>query len=146
VRDTEGGGAILAPQPFLLVLFELGDLIDMLNWLKPKALLIRLRDGQDQGYRERAITDNEDRFLRFERSYGGASSCLTRVALTHDREIAKLWQGALDQRSGWREFAETGAASRSGRHTTSGCLYGADVDRDAMQLMRVLVQSWPRPI
>src|SRR5580704_12096196 len=86
-----------------LTLFRLTDLLDALNWIKPQVLFVRLDDNRERSYREHVVTDEFDQFVKFERLYD-ASSRLTRIALTPDRDIAKLWQSAPDAITGWRRL------------------------------------------
>src|ERR1700689_2975236 len=78
----------LLTDPRSLVLFRMISVIDMLNWLKPQALFLRLHDGRERGYREKVITDDDNRFVRFQRLYHGSEDLrLARAVLTPDREV-----------------------------------------------------------
>ncbi|MEM6553001.1 MAG: hypothetical protein AAF750_12865, partial [Planctomycetota bacterium] len=71
-----------------LALFRMAKLVDTMAWLKPAVLFVRLHNTHDAGYHETVITDDDDRFVRFERVYGTADWRLGRVALTANRDIA----------------------------------------------------------
>src|SRR5687768_278621 len=55
----------LLTDPRSLVLFKLAPVMDPLNWIKPQVLFVRIHDTRERGYRERVVTDTEDRFRRF---------------------------------------------------------------------------------
>src|ERR1700722_11083292 len=106
VRQGEPSEIVRHAELFLLeespplALLRVGDLMDALNWIKPQLLFVRLHDARERGYREHVVTDEFDQFVRFERLYD-ASGRLTRIVLTPDRDVAKLWQSADDTQSGW---------------------------------------------
>jgi hypothetical protein len=106
----------LLTDPSTLTLFKLGPLMDTLNWVSPTVLFVRLHDGRERGYRENAITDEDGKFVRFQRVYEAARS-LTRIALTPDREVAQLWQSARDPFQAWRRLRRF--AKRTQRATQS---------------------------
>src|SRR5271167_1561896 len=62
----------LLTDPRSLVLFKMISVIDVLNWLKPQVLFLRLHDRREKGYREKVITDEHNRFVRFQRLYDGS--------------------------------------------------------------------------
>src|SRR5215510_12702172 len=57
----------LLTDPRSLVIFKLAPVMDILNWIEPTVLFIRLHDTRERGYRERLVTDQADRFVRFQR-------------------------------------------------------------------------------
>ena len=103
-------------------MFRLSDVVDALNWIKPQLMFIRLHDTRDRAYREHVVTDEFDQFVRFERHYE-ASSRLTRVALTPDRDIAKLWQSAPDALSGWRRLRRFIPRNERATFSVNGHIY-----------------------
>ena len=127
-----------------LSLFKLGPLMEVLNWVKPTVLFVRLHDSRERAYRENAVTDSEGKFVRFERVYDAART-LTRVALTPDREVAQLWQSAPDPQQGWRRLRRF--AQRAGRATRSvdGNVYDRNDGRDVAYFIHDLVHVWRRP-
>jgi lipopolysaccharide/colanic/teichoic acid biosynthesis glycosyltransferase len=130
----------------LLTIFRLGHLVDTLRWLKPQLLFLRLRSDQEHGYRERVIADHQNRFLRFERVYGGSDSRVTRVALTPNRQLAQLWQTpAASPAAAWRRLRHS--VDRNQRTTVSidGHAFDDASDHQAVNFIRELVQIWKRP-
>lgn len=128
-----------------LIIFRLGQLVDTLNWLKPMILLLRVHDNRDHGYRERIITDDQDRFIRFEREYGASDTRLVRVAVTGDFDLATRWQHAPDARTGWRNLRHAIAQNQRATASIPGHVYDRDYEPDEQQFIRELVQTWRRP-
>src|SRR6478752_3716773 len=62
----------LLTDPRLLVLFKLAPVMDVLNWVNPQVLFLRLHDTRERAYRERVVTDEMDKFVRFQRLYDSA--------------------------------------------------------------------------
>jgi lipopolysaccharide/colanic/teichoic acid biosynthesis glycosyltransferase len=135
----------LLTDPRSLTLFKLAPVMDHLNWIKPHVLFVRLHDTRERGYRERVVTDEEDRFQRFERLYEASDSRLARVVLTPEREIAQLWQSAPDPLSGWRRLRRF--IPRQDRVTLSveGNVYDRTSDREVAYFLHDVIQTWKRP-
>src|SRR4051812_28390228 len=138
----------LLTDPRSLVLFKLAPVMDVLNWVDPQVLFVRLHDrGGDElreRYREKVVTDNNDRFLRFERMYD-ASDALARVVLTPEREVAQLWQSSPDPLTGWRRLRRF--TPRNDRMTISvdGQVFDRTVDREIAHFLHDLIRDWKRP-
>src|SRR5215208_2609670 len=47
----------LLTDPRSLVIFKLAPVMDVLNWIEPTVLFIRLHDTRERGYREKVVTD-----------------------------------------------------------------------------------------
>jgi lipopolysaccharide/colanic/teichoic acid biosynthesis glycosyltransferase len=127
-----------------LTLFQLGPLMQALNWIKPQVLFVRLHDARDRGYRENVVLDKADRFVKFQRVYD-TSTRLTRVALTPDRDIAMLWQSARDPLSGWRRLRRFVARHDRATRSIEGTVYERGSAREISYFVQDLVHHWPRP-
>jgi lipopolysaccharide/colanic/teichoic acid biosynthesis glycosyltransferase len=134
----------LLTDPRSLVIFKLSPVMDVLNWIQPQVLFLRLHDIRERGYREKAVTDPSDRFVRFQRLYESADR-LARVVLTPEREIAQLWQSASDPLNGWRRLRRF--TPRIDRVTISadGQVYDRTIDREVSHFLHDLVRDWKRP-
>ncbi|MEM9881635.1 MAG: sugar transferase [Planctomycetota bacterium] len=142
VDDAE---LFLLTDPHSLSIFRLGQLVDMLSWLKPRVQFVRLHNTRGRGYRERIITDDEDRFLRFERVYSAPDWRLGRVALTPSRELARSWQQADDVRAAWRQLRRSIPPNQRTTLSVGGYVYDRS-DRDQVRaFIRELVSIWKRP-
>lgn len=150
VRQGEPSEIVKHAELFLLTdsgsltLFQLTPLMDVLNWIKPQVLFVRLHDAHDRGYREDVVTDDSERFVRFQRVYD-ASSHLTRVALTPDREIAQLWQSAPDPLTGWRRLRRFIPRHDRATQNVEGAVYDASSGRELSYFLHDLLQLWRHP-
>jgi lipopolysaccharide/colanic/teichoic acid biosynthesis glycosyltransferase len=136
----------LLTDPRSLVLFRLASVIEVLNWIKPRVLFLRLHDDRERGYREEILTDDSNRFLRFRRLYDASADLrLARAVLTPEREVARLWQSSLDPSGGWRRLRRY--TPRHDRTTLSadGHVFDRSVDREIALYLRLLMTTWKRP-
>ena len=127
-----------------LALFPLGPLMDAMNWIKPQVLFVRLHDAHERGYRENVVTDEAERFVKFQRVYD-ASSRLARVALTPDRDIAQLWQSAPDPLTGWRRLRRFIRRHDRAVQNADGTVYAAHDSRELACFLHDLLVLWKRP-
>jgi lipopolysaccharide/colanic/teichoic acid biosynthesis glycosyltransferase len=134
----------LLTDPGSLTLFKLGPLMDVLNWVKPTVLFVRLHDARERAYREHAVTDAAGRFVRFERVYDAART-LTRVVLTPEREVAQLWQSATNPRQGWRRLRRLAKRAGGATQSIDGNIYDRGDPRELAYFIHDLVQLWRRP-
>jgi lipopolysaccharide/colanic/teichoic acid biosynthesis glycosyltransferase len=139
-----GAELFLLCEPGTLVLFRLTQVLETLYWLDPKLLVLRVRDARPRAYREVAVADG-DSLVRFERVYGDARARSARVALTPDREIARLWQNAPDVSSPWRWLRSQIPADRRIVRQASARVYDERDDEQVMECMRDLTRYWKRP-
>jgi lipopolysaccharide/colanic/teichoic acid biosynthesis glycosyltransferase len=150
VRQGEPSEIVKYAELFLLTesptftLFKLTDVVDALNWIKPQLMFIRLHDTRDRAYREHVVTDEFDQFVRFERRYE-ASSRLTRVALTPDRDVAKLWQSAPDALTGWRRLRRFIPRTERATFSVTGHIYDRSAPGEVAHFIYDLVARWHRP-
>jgi lipopolysaccharide/colanic/teichoic acid biosynthesis glycosyltransferase len=150
VRQGEPSEIVKHAELFLLAdsgslaLFSLSPLMNALNWIKPQVLFVRLQDAHERPYRENVVTDDAERFVRFQRIYD-ASSHLARVALTPDREIAQLWQSAPDPLTGWRRLRRFIRRHDRATQTVEGAVYAANSDREVACFLHDLLSLWKRP-
>ena len=135
----------LLTEPRTLVLFKLqSKVMESLNWVNPQVMFLRLHDTRERAYREQAVTDQYDRFIRFERQYD-TSDHLARVVLTPEREVAELWQSASDPLGAWRRLRKF--TPRIDRLTLSvdGSAFYENSDREIAYFIHDLLQQWRTP-
>jgi lipopolysaccharide/colanic/teichoic acid biosynthesis glycosyltransferase len=134
----------LLTDPQTLPLFKLHTIVQMLEWVEPHLITLRVHDTRERTYLERAISDESDRFLRFERVYD-ASGRTTRVMLTPERELAELWMAAPDPVTGYRRVKRF--VHRGDRVTRSveGKLFDRTSDEEIAAFLSELVKRWKRP-
>lgn len=142
---AEDAELFLLTDPHSLSIFRMGQLVDTLSWLKPKVLFVRLHNTQEQGYSERVITDENDRFMRFERMYSSPDWRLGRVALTPSLELAQLWQNAGSARAAWRQLRRSIPPNQRTTLSVGGCVYDRSETTQVTEFIRELVSVWKRP-
>jgi lipopolysaccharide/colanic/teichoic acid biosynthesis glycosyltransferase len=136
----------LLTDPRSLVLFRMTSVIDVLNWLKPQVLFLRLHDRRERGYREKVITDGNNRFLRFQRLYDGSEDLrLARAVLTPERELARLWQSSPDPLTGWRRLRRYTPRHERSTLSIDGSVFDRSVDREVATFLRDLTAAWSHP-
>ena len=135
----------LLMDPRTLTLFQLRPILDVLNWMKPDVLFLRLHDTLEHSYREHAIADEQGRFLRFERIYDGGDSRLARVALTEDLDLAQRWQSARTPTEGWRVLRYTVQRRLRATRSIDASVYDRSLDVERMKFVDSLIATWPHP-
>ena len=127
-----------------LTLFKLAPLMDVLNWVKPHVLFVRLHDARERSYRENVVTDSQGKFVRFQRLYD-ATSRPTRVAFTPDRDVAQLWQSAPSARVGWRRLRRYARRTDRAAQSVTGVVYDRTDARELAYFLHDLVAAWQQP-
>lgn len=135
----------LLADPRTLTIFQLRPILDVLNWMKPDVLFLRLHDTNEHGYRERAVADEDGRFVRFERIYDGGDSRLARVALTQDLDLARRWQSAVSPRQGWRDLRYTVQRRLRATRSVDASVYDRSLEVERMKFVDDLISVWPHP-
>jgi lipopolysaccharide/colanic/teichoic acid biosynthesis glycosyltransferase len=127
-----------------LVIMPLRRSLDLLCWLKPDLLMVRLADRAVADYREQVESRPDGRFLRFRRIYD-SSSRLARVALTGDVELARDWAHLAEDSWPWRSLRRRVPVDLRAAVREDGRIYGSDLDRDSARFVRDLAEIWSRP-
>jgi lipopolysaccharide/colanic/teichoic acid biosynthesis glycosyltransferase len=133
----------LLAEPETLAIFRLTAIIEQISWLGCELMFVRLSNSRDRGYRERVVTNPDGSFRKFERKYGDNPP--ERVALTPDRELARVWQSASDPLSGWKRLRRI--VRRQDRWTmrVRGRVYDRGSEAELAAFVRDLVETWKRP-
>jgi len=129
-----------------LVLFSLRACLDRLAMLKPMLLRLRVVTENRLRYAERLITDEHDRFVRFEREYRTPSrSGVLRCALTESRAVAANWAALANPQRRWHTLSRTVARDNRMAMRLSG-QFAELSEPDAVDaLLKKLVATWNRP-
>ena len=135
----------LLTDPRTLATFRLRGLVDLLSWVRPQVLFVRLEVAQDTSYRERAVADDSDQFVAFRRSYTGLGSRFARLVLTRDRRVAELWRSAPDVQSAWRMLRRATRHAVREIASTKGRMYDRLDDASLARFVQDLIQSWHNP-
>lgn len=127
------------------VLMPLRRSLDLMCWLKPDLLVVRIADRGLTDYHEIVEARPDGHFLRFRRAYDGATSRLARVALTTDREIAEDWANLAVQDRVWRRLRYMVPTDMRAAVRENGRIYSGQVERDNARFVRDLAEAWARP-
>jgi lipopolysaccharide/colanic/teichoic acid biosynthesis glycosyltransferase len=132
-----------------LVKFNLRQLMETMNrlknYVKPQVVFVKLKEMRGNGYRERIVTDDQNRFLRFQRMYGGVDRRSTNIALTPELHIARAWQSSPDLEVGFALLREHISEGRLAEISLPGCAYNMVVARELIQCVRDLIDVWEQP-
>lgn len=131
--------------PQVLVLFDLEDWLDLLNWTKPDILLLRINGRRDLGYREVFTANERGDFLGFQRRYKVEQILASRVGLTCDVELAEAWGAAPSVAGGWRQLrAAIPGPYRETRSCPARIYRGSDA-AEAAKFTEDLTTIWNHP-
>lgn len=127
------------------VIMPIRRVLDLLCWLKPDLLMVRIADRALADYQEVVEARPDGQFLRFRREYGAQGSRLARVAFTTDPEIARDWSALQNETHPWRAIRKLVPDDLRAALREDGRIYSADVERDNARFARDLAESWSRP-
>ncbi len=142
VADAE---LYLLADPRTLTIFKIRPVLDVLNWLKPEVLFLRLHDLNEHGYREQVVADEDGQFVRFDRVYDAGDSRLARVALTSNLDLARMWQAAESPREGWRMLRHTIHRQWRATRSVDGRIYDRSLQSQRLTFVRDLIDVWKQP-
>lgn len=142
---VHGADLFLLTDPERMMLFPLRSVVNQMRWLDPQVLLLRLQDEREHGYSEVAHSDEEGRFVRFERHYGGADSIRSRIALTPDRLLALSWQSQPRTQEAWRMLRRHVPRSRREVLSIGASVYHRDEPEEVVAMLRKIVERWRQP-
>ncbi len=146
-QDVQSSG----PQLFLLLdessmaLFRLRNVVKRLNWMKPRALRIRVVDEAEVGYIERAVVDDNDRLMAIRREYRPRTRGSRRVVITGDARVARIWRNSAGGRDGWRAIVDAVGRQRTTVFSCRGRLFDAHSQIESDEFMSLLLDRWPNP-
>ena len=130
-----------------LVVMPLPKLLDLMCWLNPDLLMIRLADRRTLDYREVVDARPDGHFLRFRRVYEGSKSQRhARVGLTSNPELALDWASMTQEQRPWSELRKIVPADLSAAVRAKGHVYNSDSDVECAQFVRDLAQIWKHPL
>lgn len=131
--------------PAILTIFRPAPLLDTMTWLAPDLMALRITDSRQGEYSERVKADATGRFIGIERIYEGTRARTTRVGLTIDPEVARIWQAAPDAQEGWTRLRRT--IRPSARYATSlrGRVFNTGSNEQMNTFVREIVRRWRRP-
>ncbi len=128
-----------------MVIMKIQPLLEVLYWLRPDLLVVRVADRVTNQYREVVDARPDGHFLQFKRSYEGSSGRLARVAVTTDPDIARDWCSMESDRSSWAKLRKLVPADLRAALSIHGRVYSNTVDTDRARFVRDLAKAWKHP-
>lgn len=128
-----------------MVIMPIQPLLDVLYWLKPDLLVVRVADRASNQYRELVDARADGHFLRFRRSYEGNTGRLARVALTTDPDIARDWASMESARASWSKLRRLVPSDLRSAMAVDGRVYANNNDSDRSRFVRDLTKVWRHP-
>jgi lipopolysaccharide/colanic/teichoic acid biosynthesis glycosyltransferase len=129
-----------------LVIMQMQRAIELLSWLNPDLLMVRLGQRDRSEYREVVEARADGHFLRFRREYESwRSRRQARVALTTNRELAMDWATMDDEPRAWAKLRQLVPADLRAAIRSEGRIYRCDADFERSQYVRDLAGEWVHP-
>lgn len=151
VRPGAGEVETRGPRLYLLlgaddfVIFPLKPVLTRLNWIKPRAMRLRIVDNAENAYVERVLADESDRFIAVRREYRARTRGTLRAVITGDHRLARMWRDASPGDRVWRQIV-----ARAGRDRTSSCVCRGSILSTAGEVaeqrcLATLLRHWRNP-
>ncbi|HEX5243158.1 MAG TPA: sugar transferase [Tepidisphaeraceae bacterium] len=128
-----------------LAMFRLRGLVDLLSWVRPDVLYVRLSHHHQSPYREAVVADGASQFVRFQRIYNTFDSRSARLVLTADLKLAQLWRAAPNMREAWKGIRQAGRHGTREVVSVRGRAYDDMDDESVAVFVRDLIQAWDHP-
>lgn len=130
-----------------LVVMPLPKLLDIICWLNPELLMIRLAERSDRDYREIVDARADGHFLRFRRVYdAGKSRRQSRVGLTSNPDLALDWASMEDDDTPWAKLRNIVPADLCAGVRAKGHVYHSNSDLECARFVQELAQTWKHPL
>lgn len=129
-----------------LVIMQLEKPLELMCWLNPDLLMIRLGQRERSDYREVVEARADGVFLRFRREYEShRSRRQARVALTTNRDLAMDWASMDDESRAWAKLRHIVPDDLRAAVRSEGQIYRGDTDLERAQYVRDLASVWTHP-
>ncbi len=130
-----------------LVMMPLPKALELMCWMDPEILMIRLASRSERDYREVVDARPDGHFLRFRRVYeAGKGQHQARVGLTSNPDLALDWASMVDEESPWAKLRRIVPADLIGAVRVKGHVYNSDSDLECARFVRDLAQTWKHPL
>jgi lipopolysaccharide/colanic/teichoic acid biosynthesis glycosyltransferase len=140
-----GADAFLLLEPEQLVLFDLRDIAQMLQWTRCELCRVRVDEAGEESYRERVLTGEDGLVKRIERIYSREYRVGHSVLLTDRPARATGWARAASRRDGWKALRSGGRAAQTDACRVHGWSYRCGDAFDESRLVARLVDMWSEP-
>lgn len=128
-----------------LVVMSLDRVIDRMRWSHAEVVRVRVADASTSEYRERVVSDENDRFIRIERLYRGLGGPAFRAWLTKERSIAEAWRTAPGRREAVQMLRSRRKRDRILSASVEGSYYTTTDREERHAFLRRLLERWDDP-
>jgi len=128
-----------------LACFPIRHIAQQIAWTDADVVFVRVVSEEEEGYRERVVTDDEGRFLCFQRQYGGERPRLSRVTITPDAGLAGDWQRSSGEADGRRRLRRSVVRSRRWACSVEGRVFDRSSEESTERFIHALIDAWARP-
>jgi len=139
-----GAELFLLCEPRTLLLFRVSQVLDVMQWLKPDVLVLRLRDARPRPYHE-VVSTRDGGLHAFERVWRDARARSVRAALTPDVATARRWAALPASPSPWKALAASRPRGACARRTASAWAYDDADDAQVAEFLADVLGAWKRP-
>jgi len=130
-----------------LVIMPLAELIEIMSWMNPDLLMIRLAERSGLEYREIVDARPDGHFLRFRREYDAdKSQRQSRVGLTTNPDLALDWASVDPSVSAWIKLRTIVPRDLIAGTRAKGRVYSSRSDLQCAGFVRDLAQAWKHPL
>lgn len=144
-RSGAGADAYMLLEPEQLVLFDLREAAQNLQWTRAELCRVRVDEAGEEAYRERVRVGEDGLVKRIERMYSREYRLGHSVLLTDRESVAQAWARAETRRDGWKALRRGGRAVQSDSYRVHGWSYRSGAAADEAQLLNRLVDLWSDP-
>ncbi|MEM1329455.1 MAG: sugar transferase [Planctomycetota bacterium] len=125
-----------------LVDFQIGPVLRQNGWLRVAGLRVRIRDRSEDRYAEHVNTDEDGRVRSIERDYSRHTRSTTRVILTREPELARVWAISQHRRGAIRVLREMSGSRPIFPVRTEGRVFDATTQEGRDRAMASLCGAW----
>jgi lipopolysaccharide/colanic/teichoic acid biosynthesis glycosyltransferase len=130
-----------------LVVMPMPKLLELMCWLNPELLMIRLGERVEQQYHEVVDARPDGNFLQFRRQYeSGTARHQARVGLTSNPELALDWASMDDGGRPWSNVRKIIPSDLISAVRVDGHVYQGEQDLECARFVRDLVETWKYPL
>ena len=138
----KGPAVYLLTGPDDLVLFPIGPVLRQNGWLRVAGIRLRLREQARDRYAERVRTDAEGRVQAIHRDYSRHTRGTTRVILTREPDLARVWALSQHRRAAMRAMRDMSGGRPIFPVMRDGRIFDASSKTERDELVAELCREW----
>ncbi|MDZ4831189.1 MAG: sugar transferase [Phycisphaerae bacterium] len=145
VAPLSGADAYMLLEPDQLVVFDLREITDALQWTRATLCRLRVVEAGEDAYRERVRIGDDGLVKRIDRVYTREYRAGYRVLFTDRHGLAKAWHAAGSRRDAWLALRRSVPWFRTDDFRVHGHSYRRGETEDEGRLVSRLVDQWSDP-